>query len=472
MLDGSVPVFISYHGPDYDIAQEIANSLEALTKKSKKRFDVFVDKISIAPGDDFRSVIRDALASAHWFLIVCTGFPRPDADMAWSFFEAGQFSATLPPELTKEANRRMVCLYDNEIPSILAPLQGVKVSTRQKSSAKIDLTMPSIRTNSQYDETYIYTLFSDMLNNAPLSAIRDVGEESVKEDIREQCHKIINLFESSGKSYPIDDRPLQPRIWYELALGGSINNDTKVYGDNDSLNTLFSISTEETTWGAILNLIMKPGEPKPLWARDVEIAALSLAKDIIPETSTTKGILKSHVYSVFTARYQVFKDKRKCVYVVFLESAARPFDLKRASGTLLSALILGVRFRERLIPMYQKFVPDNNFEEVLLSFYRELQAVEIEALQYGLNADVSNPDDYPILTVIRDASRRETVEKGLKQWSKDRAEITKMFVSCEELPKNASVFGARLSKILEETAPLNSDFIQVMTEELKDQISA
>jgi hypothetical protein len=101
-----------------------------------------------------------------------------------------------------------------------------------------------------------------------------------------------------------------------------------------------------------------------------------------------------------------------------------------------------------------------------------LQAVEIEALQYGLNADVSNPDDYPILTVIRDASRRETVEKGLKQWSKDRAEITKMFVSCEELPKNASVFGARLSKILEETAPLNSDFIQVMTEELKDQISA
>ena len=94
--------------------------------------------------------------------------------MAWSFFEAGQFSATLPPELAKEASRRMVCLYDNEIPSILAPLQGVKVSTRQKSSAQMNMNMPSTRTNSQYDETYVLT-FEDMLNDN-LAQIRDVLE--------------------------------------------------------------------------------------------------------------------------------------------------------------------------------------------------------------------------------------------------------------------------------------------------------
>jgi TIR domain len=467
MFDGEVPVFISYHGSDYDLAKEIKTSLEKLSK----RFDVFVDKTSIAPGDEFRSAIKGALARAHWFLIVCPGFPRPDADMAWSFFEAGQFSATLPPELAKEASRRMVCLYDNEIPSILAPLQGVKVSTRQKSSAQIDMAMASVRTNSQYDETYIYRLFEDMLNNKPLTPIRDVLEDSVKEDIREQCHKIINLFESSGVSYPIDDRALQPRVWYELGLGGSMNSETKIYGDNDSLNTLFSLSTNETTWAVILNLIMKAGEPKPLWAQDVESAALSLASDIIPKTSTSKSVLKGRVYNVFTARYQVFKDKRKCVYVVFVESVARPFDLKRASGILLNALILGVRFRERLIPMHKLFEANANFEEILISFYRELEAVEIESLQYGLNADVSNPDDYPILTVIRDPRRRETVEKGIKQWSKDRREITNMFVSCAELSKNARVYGDKLSKILQETAPMNSACIQVVSEELEEQIS-
>jgi hypothetical protein len=245
----------------------------------------------------------------------------------------------------------------------------------------------------------------------------------------------------------------------------------KYIGDNDSLNKLFSISTNETTWGVILNLIMKAGEPKPLWAQDVESAALSLASDIIPKTSTSKSVLKGRVYNVFTARYQVFKDKRKCVYVVFVESVARPFDLKRASGILLSALILGVRFRERLIPMHKLFEANANFEEILISFYRELQAVEIEALQYGLNADVSNPDDYPILTVIRDPRRRETVEKGIKQWSKDRKEITNMFVSCTELSKNARAYGDKLSKILQEAAPMNSACIQVMSEELEDQIS-
>jgi len=284
MFDGEVPVFISYHGSDYDLAKEIKTSLEKLSK----RFDVFVDKTSIAPGDEFRSAIKGALARAHWFLIVCTGFPRPDADMAWSFFEAGQFSATLPPELAQEASRRMVCLYDNEIPSILAPLQGVKVSTRQKSSAQIDMAMASIRTNSQYDETYIYSLFEDMLNNKPLAPIRDVLEDSVKEDIREECHKIINLFESSGVSYPIDDRALQPRVWYELGLGGSMNSETKIYGDNDSLNTLFSISTNETTWGVILNLIMiLISFYRESDVRQGEIVAMKLVERFDPEGGNT-----------------------------------------------------------------------------------------------------------------------------------------------------------------------------------------
>jgi hypothetical protein len=36
MSNENVPVFISYHGPDFDVAKEIAGSLEILTNKSKK----------------------------------------------------------------------------------------------------------------------------------------------------------------------------------------------------------------------------------------------------------------------------------------------------------------------------------------------------------------------------------------------------------------------------------------------------
>jgi hypothetical protein len=466
-MSEEVPVFISYHDQDYSLATELKASLETLSK----RFAAFVDKTSILPGDEFRAVIKEALARAQWFLIVCTGFPRPDADMAWSFFEAGQFSATSPSELAKEASRRMVCLYDKEIPSILAPLQGVKITTRQKSGAQIDLITRSIRANSQYDETYIYDLFSDMLSNRPLTSLRDVRENSVRENIREQCHEIINIFESYGISYPIDDRALQPRFWYELKSSEILTNETKIVSDNDALDILFSISTSETTWGEVLRASIKKGEPKPLWAHDVENAALALAAGRTPKTSTSKCVLNGRIYRAFTVRYQIFKDRRKCVYVRFLESVQKPFDLKRTSGILLSALILNVRFRERLIPMYKRLEEDNaNQEELLLDFYRELQAIEIEALQYGLNADICTPDDCPILTVIQDKEGRKVVESGIKQWLRDRREISSMFLSSAQLSKKARSDAEKLSKILQDLTPVNRSCIEVLSKELEEQI--
>ena len=79
-MNDKVTVFISYHSPDYVLADELKKCLEALSDK----FNVFVDKTSIAPGHEFRAVIKDNLSKAQWFLIICTGFPRPDIDMAWS----------------------------------------------------------------------------------------------------------------------------------------------------------------------------------------------------------------------------------------------------------------------------------------------------------------------------------------------------------------------------------------------------
>jgi hypothetical protein len=216
---------------------------------------------------------------------------------------------------------------------------------------------------------------------------------------------------------------------------------------------------------------MKPAEPKPLWADDVERSASDLAKNKIPRTSTSKCVLNDRVYRAFTARYQLFKDNRKTVYVSFLESIKKPFDLKRASGILLSALILGVRFHERLIPLHKLFADDStDKEQLLLDFYSELQAVEIEALQYGLKADASTPDDIPILTVITDKERRKVVEHGIKQWTCDRREISNMFLASAELSKNAHSYSKRLSEILKDMDPTNKAFISVLSQELGEQL--
>jgi TIR domain len=68
MNKGEVAVFVSYHGPDYELVKKIKESLEALSDC----FDVFVDKIGIRPGDEFRTKIKENLARTmvpyylHW----------------------------------------------------------------------------------------------------------------------------------------------------------------------------------------------------------------------------------------------------------------------------------------------------------------------------------------------------------------------------------------------------------------------
>ena len=66
MFDGEVPVFISYHGSDYDLAKEIKTSLEKLSK----RFDVFVDKTSIKQVMSFARLLRMPLRARHLNTVV------------------------------------------------------------------------------------------------------------------------------------------------------------------------------------------------------------------------------------------------------------------------------------------------------------------------------------------------------------------------------------------------------------------
>lgn len=462
MPSEKISVFISYHNTDYAVAEKLKFCLENLSKK----FDVFLDKTSISPGDNYRTVIAQALARAQWLLIVCTGFPRPDADMAWSFFEAGQFSATLPPELAPHASKRMVCIFDKEPPSILAPLQGVRVTNRQKSSAKIDMAMSSPQENTQYDDTYVYDLFETMLANNPLSPLRDTDELSVKQDIRQQCHELIKIVSDFVPPFPLDDRALQPRISYEIVLGKPLVEDTVVKGYNDSLNLLFSIAKNECTWGEIIKACDVEGSPKPMWQHDVEAAAQKISNQRAPKVSATKCLLNNQIYRVFTARYEIFSNDKRVVYVAFLPAIARNFDLRKSSGTLLSALILSVRFREQLIPMADVLAGDDVSEDVLLEFMRRLQSIEMEALQFGLNATDDVQDDSPVAVAIRDQNRRSVIESGIASWAEDRSEIARMFSPRHGMLDTTQSHARRLSEILLRMVPVNASFIRCLCEEL------
>ena len=470
----TVPVFISYHGSDLEIAKELRTTLKRLSDE----FEVFLDKYSLVPGERFEQRIADEIKKAEWFLIVCTGFPRRDADMMWSFFEAGQFRATLREPLAAEANKRIVCIFDDEPPAILSMFQGVKVCGKQRSGAKIDLSAPLPKNNSQFDDLAIYNLLERMLKNSPEMPLRETTDLSMKEMLREELFKLINLFASAGPNDVRIEKSLQPRISFERFPGQKLSPDTIVKGYDQSLRLLFSIETDETTWGKVIEVCKSSNNGKPTWLSDIEQAAADILVNETPENHGNKCILGKVIYRVIVARYEVYKDERRAIYIAFIPASTQPFDLTKSSSTLLSSLILSVRFREQIIPMVTtlreaKDKPET-LEASLREFYRLLVAVEMEARQFGLVLDNNIPgEEAPLTVVVKDRNRRTIIQTSIDDWAADRRSIEEMFVekpidfhSSEQTQQCAQ----QIADMLEKITDVNATFIELITAELLAQL--
>jgi len=194
-----------------------------------------------------------------------------------------------------------------------------------------------------------------------------------------------------------------------------------------------------------------------------------------PPNIANKCLLEKTIYRVITARYQVYKDDRRVIYIVFLPVSSQPFDLTRRSSTLLSSLILSIRFREQLIPM-AKPLREQSSADTLQDFYRLLLAIEMEARQFGLVVESTIPDDEsPLAAAFTDAKNRKIIGDRIRDWAPDRAAIEKMFVDKPlnfQIPEEVAKGAAVIAGILEKTAGVNSEFIEMIAEELLDQIKA
>jgi hypothetical protein len=464
----TVPAFISYHGADIAIARALRTSLLRLSPD----FDAFLDRDCIGPSDNYKEVIAKKIKEAEWFLIICTGFPRSDADMMWSFFEAGQFRATLKPSLIKDSNKRIVCFFDEEPPAIFSEFHGVKVRAQQRGGGPIDMPLPPAQ-NTQLDDSAIYDLLQRMLKNDPDASLRDVSAASTKEMLREESHKLIRYFEAARPGDVIEEKSLQPRISFELLAGESLSSKTAVKGYEASLRHLFSIESETTTWADIVQCCSTSNGGKPAWLSDIELAATDIMKDRTPANAANKCLLENVIYRVYSARYEVYKDRRRVIYVVFLPVTRQPFDLRKRSSTLLSSLILSVRFREQLIPMVEQ-LRNEPTAALVQDFYRLLLAIEMEARQFGLVVDTAIPDDEsPLAAAFTDGKKREIIQQRIQEWAPDRALIEKMFVDEPvnlEAPGEAARCAAIIAGILENTAKVNAEFIEMIAEELLAQI--
>jgi hypothetical protein len=114
----SVGVFVSYNHSEAIIANALVETLTSLSPE----LDVFIDHAGLDDGDDYEAKISSSIRSSQWFVIIYSGGGgKPDKDMSWCFYEAGQFRAKLKAENQVKAVRDRICyLYDGELPSQLS----------------------------------------------------------------------------------------------------------------------------------------------------------------------------------------------------------------------------------------------------------------------------------------------------------------------------------------------------------------
>jgi hypothetical protein len=72
-----IGVFISYNHADLPIATAFRECLIALSSD----LDPFIDHVVLKAGDEYEEKIAQSIGSSQWFVMICSGSPRPERDL-------------------------------------------------------------------------------------------------------------------------------------------------------------------------------------------------------------------------------------------------------------------------------------------------------------------------------------------------------------------------------------------------------
>lgn len=207
-----VGVFISYNHADVRIANALQQCLLALSDS----LSVFIDHAGLEAGDEYEAKLARYINASQWFLIICSGPPRPERDMGWCLLEAGQFRAKLLNENRENMIRsRMVSIHDDERPRQLSQFQSVRITTYDRPNRPLDLNQGSEDT-SRFEGTDAFHLFETIIQRSEEKPLRDLTDENVRSVLRDQARRLTRAFVDMQSETRLPEIVFQPRISFRL----------------------------------------------------------------------------------------------------------------------------------------------------------------------------------------------------------------------------------------------------------------
>lgn len=473
---GKFGAFISYNHKDKKIAEALVESLTSLSPD----LEVFIDHSGIEGGDDYETKISDSIQKSQWFIFICSGGAK-EKDMGWSYYEAGQFRAKLEADDQKKAIRDRMCfLYDIDRPSQLARYQGSLVSTTDRDGITLNFEAENDDSLS-YENTELFDFLKIVLTRSAVSPLRDINDPNVRKLMRNGVRKITRAFVRNTIDEKIDEDVFQPRISFIVPPPSQKQVDgltpaTVITGEFNALPNIFTIAGTSTTWADIKATAsaQSGNEMTPLWIGDMEAAARDVLLGKVPRQTDFLCLGNDgKFYRPIIARNENFRSKAKRCYVAFIPSRDRRFNLTFRTSLLLSALILSIRFRQRVLPLVDELSRDQNLPEkkkaeLLQKLQNEIVLVEAEAEEFGLSPPKDEHDDPPILNGFRDGPEKEFLRLEIIKWSKTRMAMFDKIRDAQSPTKDTTWSDAAnlVTGALAGVKAINSNFIDKLCNEL------
>jgi hypothetical protein len=471
-----IGVFISYNHKDKRIAEAVLESLTALSPS----LDVFIDHAGIEGGDDYETKISQSIQKSQWFVFICSGGDKSEKNMGWCFYEAGQFRAKLEASDQRRAIRDRMCfLYDSDRPSQLARYQGSLVSTCDRNETPLPIEAES-DDSLAYENTELFDFLELILMRSAPVPLRDIADPPVRKLVRNGVRKITRAFVRNWVDERIDEDVFQPRISF-IVPPPSPNAEglaatTAVTGEFNALPNIFTLAGTNTTWADIkaVAAARTGNEMTPLWINDMEAAAKDVLLGKVPRQTDFLCLGNDgKFYRPIIARNENFKSKAKRCYVAFIPSRDRRFNLAFKTSLLLSALILSIRFRQRVLPLADDLGKNTKYSEkkkaeILQKLQQEIVLVEAESEEFGLTPPKDEHDDPPLLNGFRDGPEKDFLREEIVKWSAARMLIFDKIKEAQTPTKDTTWSDAANVVItaFEHLKSVNSIFIDKLCNEL------
>jgi hypothetical protein len=298
--------------------------------------------------------------------------------------------------------------------------------------------------------------------------------------MRNGVRKITLAFVRNWVDERVDEDVFQPRISFIVPPPSQnaegLAPSTVITGEFNALPNIFTIAGTSTTWADIkaVAAARNGNEMTPLWINDMEAAAKDVLLGKVPRQTDFLCLGNDgKFYRPVIARNENFRSKAKRCYVAFIPSRDRRFNLTFKTSLLLSALILSIRFRQRVLPLVDDLGKDLKYSEkkkaeFLQKLQQEIVLVEAEAEEFGLTPPKDEHDDPPLLNGFRDGPEKDFLREEIIKWSTARTLIFDKIKEAQTPTKETTWSDAAniVTSVFVGLKAINSTFIDKLCNEL------